>query len=70
MLVPFIEELSSARSESQSKRVFNSEDLVDGVLRHVYSGCFPFSGVHQCRGSDSEEVHFYDSHVALVRGRV
>jgi hypothetical protein len=28
------------------------------------------SGVHQCRGSDFEETHSYDSHLALVRGRV
>jgi hypothetical protein len=69
-LVPFIEELSSAKTESQSKRVFNFEDFVDGVPRHVYNGCFPLSGVYQCRGSDFEETHFYDSHVALLRGRV
>jgi hypothetical protein len=50
--------------------MFNFEDLVDGVPRHVYNGCFPLSGFHQYRGSDSEETHFYDSHVALVRGRV
>jgi hypothetical protein len=50
--------------------MFNFEDLVDGVPHHVYNGCFPLSGFHQYRGSDSEETHFYDSHVALVRGRV
>jgi hypothetical protein len=70
MLIPFFEELSSARTKSQSKRVFNSEDLVDGVLRHVCNGCFPFSTIHQCRGFDYEEAHIFHSHVALVRRRV
>jgi hypothetical protein len=67
-LAPFIEELSSAWSESQRKRVFNFENLVDGVPRHVYNGCFPLSSVQQCRGSDFEETHSYESHLALVRG--
>ena len=69
-LLHLLRSYHSARNESQIKRVFNSQDLVDGVPRHVYNGCIPFSGVDKCKGSDSEEAHIYDSHVALICGRV
>jgi hypothetical protein len=69
-LLHLLRSYHSTRTESQSTRVFNSQDLVDGIPHHVYNGCISFSGIDQCRGFDSEEAHIYDSHVALVRGRV